>query len=88
MGTGFGLALVVALALPRLTRGGSAPPVRVLVLTGALIALVTTGALFLTVRRDLGLPVRVASVSKSLQVPAVPRHGASGFSGTSTAPSG
>jgi hypothetical protein len=58
--SGFGLALVIALTLPRLSRSGTVPPVRILVLTGALIALATTTALYLTITRDLKLPVRVA----------------------------
>jgi len=60
VGVGFGLALVVALAIPRVAQGGPVPPVRVLVLIGALITLLTTGALYLTVRKDLRLPVRIA----------------------------
>src|SRR5438477_1334851 len=59
IGAGFGLALVAALAVPRLTRGGVVPSVRILVVSGAVIALVTTTALYLTIRKDLRLPVRI-----------------------------
>ena len=60
VGVGFGLALVAAIAIPRVSPGGPVPPVRVLVLVGAFVTLLTTGALYLTIRKDLRLPVRIA----------------------------
>jgi len=58
---GFGVALVVALVLPRLSGGGNGPPpVGALVSTGALIAAATMIALWFAVRNDLGLPQRTA----------------------------
>ena len=58
---GFGVALVVALVLPRVGGGGTgAPPTVLLVSTGALIAAATMVALWFAVRNDLGLPQRTA----------------------------
>lgn len=54
-----GAALVAAL-VPRATEDGSIPPVSTLLLTGSLIALITTGALYAGLRLDLRLPTRVA----------------------------
>lgn len=57
---GFGLALLVAQTLPHEVGGGTTPPVRTLLLTAALVTLFTTGALYLGIRQNLGLPARVA----------------------------
>ena len=58
---GFGVALVVAIALPRISGGGKGmPPVAVLVSAGALIAAVTMVAFWFALRRDLGVPQRAA----------------------------
>jgi hypothetical protein len=55
-----GAALVAAL-VPRVASEGTIPPVGVLLLTGSLIALITTGALYAGLRTDLRLPTRVAA---------------------------
>ncbi|HMC37196.1 MAG TPA: hypothetical protein VKK30_04955, partial [Actinomycetota bacterium] len=58
---GFGLAMIVAVALPRVVHGGTGtPPIGILVASGALITALTTGALWFAIQRDLGLPQRVA----------------------------
>jgi hypothetical protein len=57
---GFGLALLVAELLPRQVGGGSTPPIRTLLLTAALVTVFTAGALHLGIRRNLGLPSRIA----------------------------
>jgi len=58
---GFGLAMAVELVVPRITVGGTgAPPIGILVASGALISGLTTGALWFALQRDLGLPQRVA----------------------------
>jgi hypothetical protein len=58
---GFGLAMVVAVAFPRIVHGGAGtPPIGILVASGALITALTTGALWFAIQRDLGLPQRVA----------------------------
>jgi hypothetical protein len=49
-----GVALAAILLFPE--SGGDAPPLASLALIGAIIAAATTGALYLIVRRDLGLP--------------------------------
>lgn len=54
-----GLALAAIALFPR--SGGDAPPLASLALIGAVIAGVTTAALHTIVRRDLGLPSRVAT---------------------------
>jgi hypothetical protein len=56
---GFGLALVVVTLLPR-GSGQGQPPVRTLLLVGIPVIAFTTGALYLGIRRDLKLPIRVA----------------------------
>jgi hypothetical protein len=60
MSIGFGLALLVAVLLPRVSGGGTGtPPVGILVASGALISAFTTGALWFAIQKDLGLPQRV-----------------------------
>jgi hypothetical protein len=54
-----GLALVAIALFPR--SGGDAPPLAALALIGTVIGGATTGALHVTVRRDLRLPSRVAT---------------------------
>jgi len=56
----FALAAIAVAVVPRLGGGGDRPNVGVLLLTGVLVATVTTGALYLGLRRDLGLPASVA----------------------------
>lgn len=56
---GFALALAIAYLIPG-GHGGNEPPVRSLLLSAILIALFTTGALYLGLRRDLGFTARVA----------------------------
>ena len=57
----FALAGVVAALLPGHARDGSAsPPSGMLLFTAALVTALTTGALYLALRRDLRLPVTVA----------------------------
>lgn len=53
----FGLAALVATWLPGAAGEGRTPPLADLVTAGALIAALTTGALFLVLRFDLGLPL-------------------------------
>jgi hypothetical protein len=53
----FGLAALVATWLPSASGEGSTPPVAELVVSGALIGAFTTGALFLVLQFDLGLPL-------------------------------
>ena len=60
IGLGFGAATVVAILAPRITTEGSAPPISALLLSGLLIALVTSAALYLGIRNDMGLPARIA----------------------------
>jgi hypothetical protein len=58
---GFGLALAVAVGFPRIVHGGEGtPPVGILVASAALISAFTTGALWFALRRDFGLPQRIA----------------------------
>jgi hypothetical protein len=58
---GFGVALAVALVLPKVDGGGrGSPPIGLLVSAGALIAAATMVALWFAIRRDLGLPQRTA----------------------------
>jgi hypothetical protein len=54
-----GLALLVIALFPR--SGGDAPPLASLALVGAAVAGITTAALHPIVRRELGLPSRVAT---------------------------
>ncbi len=56
----FGIAFVVVTVVPKTDTSGSTPPVRMMLLVALLVAAATTGALFLTLRRDLGLPARTA----------------------------
>jgi hypothetical protein len=56
----FGAATLVAITAPRITTGGSSPPMGVLLLSGLLIALVTSAALYLGIRSNLRLSARVA----------------------------
>lgn len=58
---GFGLAVLVAVGFPRVVHSGTGtPPIGILVGSAALISALTTGALWFAIRRDLGLPERVA----------------------------
>jgi hypothetical protein len=58
---GFGLAVLVVRTLPSQAGGGeNTPPVRFLLLIAALVTLLTTIALWLGIRRNLGLGSRVA----------------------------
>lgn len=59
LGVAIGLALVAIALFPR--SGGDAPPLASMALIGAVIAGVTTAALYSIVRRDLRLPSRVAT---------------------------
>lgn len=56
----FGGAALVAALVPGATDGGEVPPTRALLLTGTLIALITTVGLYAGIRVDLGLPSRIA----------------------------
>jgi hypothetical protein len=58
LGIATGLALVAIALFPR--SGGDSPPLASLALVGAAIASVMTAALYAIVRRDLGLPPRLA----------------------------
>jgi hypothetical protein len=57
---GFGLALAAAVLVPRTGDNGDVPELGLLLTTGVLVGLATTGALYLALRRDLGLPTTVA----------------------------
>jgi hypothetical protein len=60
IGLGFGAATLVAVAAPRITTEGSTPPMSPLLVSGLLIALVTSAALYLGIRSDMRLSTRVA----------------------------
>ena len=60
IGLGFGAAILVAIAAPRITMEGSTPPMSPLLVSGLLIALVTSAALYLGIRGDMRLSTRVA----------------------------
>jgi hypothetical protein len=64
----FGLAALVARWLPGAGGEGAVPPLSVLVTAGALIGAVTTGALFLVLRLDLGLPATTALYAVAFNV--------------------
>jgi hypothetical protein len=57
---GFGLALAAAVLVPRTGDEGDVPGLGLLLITGVLVGLATTGALYLVLRRDLGLPATLA----------------------------
>jgi hypothetical protein len=57
---GFGLALAAAVLVPRSADGGDVPELGLLLLIGVVVGLATTGALYLVLRRDLGLPATIA----------------------------
>ena len=58
---GFGLAALAAVLLPRLADGGGeAPGLPTLLGTAVVVGALTTGALYVGLRRDLGLPQAVA----------------------------
>jgi hypothetical protein len=57
---GFGLALAAAVLVPRTGDEGDVPGLGLLLVTGVLVGLATTGALYLVLRRDLGLPASIA----------------------------
>lgn len=56
----FGVAAIAVALVPRGTADGEVPPIRTLLLTGSLVAAITTVALFAGIRADLRLPTRVA----------------------------
>lgn len=61
IGAAFGVAALAAAFVPRLGDGsGEVPGLATLLVTGALVGLLTTAALFVVLRRDLGLPLAVA----------------------------
>jgi hypothetical protein len=61
IGAAFGVAALAAAFVPRAGEGsGEVPGLATLLVTGALVGLLTTAALFVVLRRDLGLPVAVA----------------------------
>jgi hypothetical protein len=53
----FGAAALIVLLLPRIGAGGAVPPVTVLMSTGLLVAVVTTGGLAWIIRQQFRLPV-------------------------------
>jgi hypothetical protein len=55
-----GLGLVVVTLVPHASKGGSEPPVGLLLLGGVLIAAATVPALFVAVTKELKLPISVA----------------------------
>jgi len=61
IGAAFGVAALAAAFVPRAGDGsGEVPGLATLLVTGALVGLLTTAALFIVLRRDLGLPLAVA----------------------------
>ena len=61
IGAAFGVAALAAAFVPRAGDGsGEVPGLGTLLVTGALVGLLTTAALFVVLRRDLGLPLAVA----------------------------
>jgi hypothetical protein len=61
IGAAFGVAALAAAFVPRAgDGGGEVPGLATLLVTGALVGLLTTAALFVVLRRDLGLPLAVA----------------------------
>jgi hypothetical protein len=61
IGAAFGVAALAAAFVPRAGDGdGEVPGMATLLVTGALVGLLTTAALFVVLRRDLGLPAAVA----------------------------
>jgi hypothetical protein len=61
IGGAFALATLAAVLVPRAGDGDSeVPGLSTLLATGAVVGLLTTGALYLVLRRDLGLPATVA----------------------------
>jgi hypothetical protein len=64
IGGAFALALLAAVFVPRLgDNGGEVPGLGTLLGAVALVGLLTTAALYLVLRRDLGLPATVASLA-------------------------
>jgi len=60
IGAAFGVATLAAAFVPRAgDGGGDVPGLATLLPTGALVGLLTTAALFVVLRRDLGLPTAV-----------------------------
>jgi len=60
IGAAFGVAALAAAFVPRAGDGSSeVPGLATLLVTGALVGLLTTSALFVVLRRDLGLPLAV-----------------------------
>jgi hypothetical protein len=57
---GFGLALAAAVLVPRTGDDGDVPGLGLLLTTGVLVGLATTGALYVVLRHDLGLPATIA----------------------------
>lgn len=57
---GFGLALAAAVLVPRTGGDGEVPGLGLVLTTGVLVGVATTGALYLVLRRDLGLPSTIA----------------------------
>jgi len=57
---GFGLALLAAVFVPRTGGEGEVPELATLLATGVLVGAATTGALYLALRRDLGVPASIA----------------------------
>jgi hypothetical protein len=59
IGTAFGLATLAAALVPRAGDGGEVPGLGTLLAAGAVVGLLTTGALYAVLRSDLGLPATV-----------------------------
>jgi hypothetical protein len=60
IGAAFGLATLAAALVPRAGDGGEVPGLGTLLAAGAVVGLLTTGALYAVLRRDLGLPTTIA----------------------------
>jgi hypothetical protein len=60
IGAAFAVATLAAALVPRLGDGGDVPGLGTLLAAGAVVGLITTAALYLVLRADLGLPAAVA----------------------------
>ena len=56
----FALAAVAVVVVPKLGTGDAQPGVGTLLAAGAVVAVLTTGALYVVLRSDLGLPASIA----------------------------
>ncbi len=60
IGAAFGVAALAAAVVPQAGDGGEVPGLATLLATGAVVGALTTGALYVVLRSDLGLPSTIA----------------------------